>query len=88
MQFVVLTTESFDRLNSVSDDIEEQARNTGLFTYVDSDLKIDKPQISVEINRDMTALLGLTMSDVGGALAKMLGGGYVNYFSMGGARIR
>jgi multidrug efflux pump len=84
VQFVLLTTESFERLNSVSMGIEEQARNTGMFSYVDSDLKIDKPQTSVEINRDMTALLGLTMSDVGGALAKMLGGGYVNYFSMGG----
>ena len=36
------------------------------------------------IDRDKTAQLGLKMSDVGGALAAMLGGGYVNYFSIGG----
>ena len=36
------------------------------------------------IDRDKTAQLGLKMSDVGGALASMLGGGYVNYFSMSG----
>jgi multidrug efflux pump len=29
--------------------------------------------------------MGLSMSDVGGALSAMLGGGYVNYFSMEGA---
>ena len=36
------------------------------------------------IDRDKAAQLGLKMSDVGGSLASMLGGGYVNYFSMGG----
>ncbi len=84
VQFVVETTESFDRLNTVSQDLTDRARKTGLFAYVDTDLKIDKPQISVEMNRDMIALLGLTMSDVGGALSSMLGEGYVNYFSLGG----
>jgi multidrug efflux pump subunit AcrB len=38
----------------------------------------------MSIDRDKTAQLGLKMSDVGGALASMLGGGYVNYFSMSG----
>ncbi|MGA2943005.1 MAG: efflux RND transporter permease subunit, partial [Xanthobacteraceae bacterium] len=48
------------------------------------DLKIDNPQSNVIIDRDKTAQLGLKMSDVGGALSAMLGGGYVNYFSMSG----
>ncbi len=34
------------------------------------------------IDRNKTPLLGLQMSDVGAALASMLGGGYVNYFSL------
>ncbi|MGA2091571.1 MAG: efflux RND transporter permease subunit, partial [Endomicrobiales bacterium] len=84
VQFVVLTTESFGKLNLVSQDLTDKARKTGLFAYVDTDLKIDKPQISVEMKRDMIALMGLTMSDVGSALSSMLGEGYVNYFSLGG----
>ena len=36
------------------------------------------------IDRDKAAQLGLKMSDVGTALASMLGGGYVNYFSLDG----
>ena len=55
-----------------------------MFIFLDSDLKIDNPQSNVSIDRDKTAQLGLKMSDVGGALAAMLGGGYVNYFSMSG----
>jgi len=40
--------------------------------------------VNVTIDRDKAAQLGLKMSDVGGALSSMLGGGYVNYFSMSG----
>ena len=36
------------------------------------------------IDRDKAAQLGLKMSDVGGALGAMLGGGYVNYFGLDG----
>jgi len=38
----------------------------------------------VDIDRSKAALMGLKMSDVGGALASMLGGGYVNYFGLDG----
>ena len=71
--------------NQNIDDVRaDKARASGLFAYMDTDLKIDKPQITVQIDRDMTAQLGLTMGDVGFALGSMLGGGYVNYFSMSG----
>jgi multidrug efflux pump len=40
--------------------------------------------VTVDIDRDKTALMGLSMSDIGNALSAMLGGGYVNYFSMEG----
>jgi len=84
VQFVIGTTDSFEQLNRVSQALLDKARATGLFAYMDTDLKIDKPQISVQINREMAAQLGLTMSDVGVALGSMLGGGYVNYFSLSG----
>jgi multidrug efflux pump len=61
-----------------------KANASGMFMYVDTDLKIDKPQTVVEFDRDKAAQLGLTMADVGGSLASMLGGGYVNYFSLSG----
>ena len=47
-------------------------------------MRIDNPQITVEIDRSKAALMGLKMSDVGGALGAMLGGGYVNYFGLDG----
>ncbi len=84
VQFVVDTTEPFERLNGVSQELVRKARSSGMFAYVDSDLKIDKPQSTIEFERDKAAQLGLTMNDIGGALGSMLGGGYVNYFSLAG----
>jgi multidrug efflux pump len=84
VQFVIGTTNSFEQLNRVSQSLLDKARTSGLFAYMDTDLKIDKPQIAVQIDRDLTAQLGLTMSDVGAVLGSMLGGGYVNYFNLSG----
>ena len=84
VQFVIGTTESYERLNEAAQALLGKAYASGVFAYLDSDLKIDKPQITVEIDRDKAAQLGLTMRDVGGALGSMLGGGYVNYFSLAG----
>jgi multidrug efflux pump len=82
VQFVITTTDSFDRLNPVAQQFLQQAVASGMFIFLDTDLKIDSPESVVEIDRNKTAQLGLKMSDVGSALAWMLGGNYVNYFSL------
>jgi multidrug efflux pump len=84
IQFVLVTTDPFERLNDVAQEFLQQARQSGMFIFIDCDLKIDDPQSDIIIDRDKTAQLGLKMSDVGGSLAAMLGGGYVNYFSISG----
>jgi multidrug efflux pump len=84
MQFVITTTDPFDRLNEVAQQFLQKALQTGMFIFLDNDLKIDNPQSNITIDRDKTAQLGLKMSDVGGSLSAMLGGGYVNYFSISG----
>ena len=84
VQFVLVTTDPFARLFDIAQQFLQQARQSGMFIFLDCDLKIDNPQSNVIIDRDKTAQLGLKMNDVGAALASMLGGGYVNYFSMSG----
>jgi multidrug efflux pump len=82
VQFAIKTTESAARLNEVSQAFLDTVQKSGRFIFIDSDLKIDAPQAVIEIDRDKAAQLGLSMSQVGAALTSMLGGGYVNYFSM------
>ena len=82
VQFVIETTDSFGRLNDVAQSFLQEAVKSGMFIFLDSDLKIDSPQSVVQIDRSKAAQLGLSMTDVGAALGGMLGGGYVNYFSL------
>ncbi|MFS8038998.1 efflux RND transporter permease subunit [Xanthobacter sp. AM11] len=84
MQIVIGTSDGFDKLNDVASKFLQEALDTGLFIFLNNDLKIDQPQASIVIDREKTSLLGLNMSDVGGALSSLLGGGYVNYFSLDG----
>jgi multidrug efflux pump len=82
IQFVLETTDPFEQLDHVAQDFVQAAVKSGMFIFLDSDLKIDSPQSIVQIDRNKTAQLGLRMSDVGAALSGLLGGAYVNYFSL------
>jgi multidrug efflux pump len=82
VQFAIESTESSLRLNEVSQAFLATVAKSGMFMFIDSDMKYDAPQSVIEIDRDKAAQLGLTMSQVGSALSGLLGGGYVNYFSM------
>jgi multidrug efflux pump len=84
LQFVITTTEPVENLNEVANKVLEKAKASGMFWFVDSDLKLDKPQATLKIDRDMVADLGITQQDVGTSLGAALGGGYVNYFSLAG----
>ena len=84
IQMVITTTEPFANLNDVASQVLAKAEASGKFYFIDSDLKVDKPQSTVSLDRDMISSLGMTQQDVGAALGSALGGGYVNYFSIAG----
>jgi multidrug efflux pump len=84
VQVVIGTTDPFDRLNEVAQIVLKKIEKTGMFMFLDIDLKIDKLQTNVTIDREKAALMGLNMRDVGNALSLALGGNYVNYFNLAG----
>ncbi|MBS0289597.1 MAG: efflux RND transporter permease subunit [Proteobacteria bacterium] len=84
IQFVLKTTESYDRLNEVSQRMMDELYKSNLFMYLDTDLKIDKAQTSIDLNREKAAELGLTMADVGNVLSSNLSENYINFFNMAG----
>jgi len=88
VQFVIKTTEPYQALNDVSQAVLDKARKSGNFFFVDTDLKIDKPQDMLVVDKDKVASLGMTQQQVGSALTAALGGGYVNYFSIAGRSYR
>jgi len=82
VQFAIKTTEPAQRLNEVSQAFLNTVNQSGMFMFIDSDLRIDQPQSVIEIDREKAAQIGLTTSQIGSSLGALLGGGYVNYFSM------
>ncbi len=88
VQVAISTTQPFSQLAEVSNAFLQEAQKSGMFIFANSDLRVSFPEAQVDIDRDKAAQLGLSMSDVGNALASMLGGGYVNYFSLEGRSYR
>jgi multidrug efflux pump len=54
---------------------------SGKFLYVDTDLKIDRPEARVVVDRELVADLGLDLASVGQELGTLLGGAHVNRFN-------
>lgn len=84
VQFVVKTTSNFKDLYPDAEALLRAALKSGKFIFLQSDLKIDQPQVTVVVDRDKAAALGLNMQQIGAALGQALGGAYVNYFDLDG----
>ena len=84
VQFVITTTHDFRELADVLADVQKSARESGMFIFSNSDLKFETPQIEFHIDHAKANRLGITMADIGGSLATLLGGNYVNLFDLYG----
>ena len=84
LQFVITTTADFEQLSGILQKMKAEADKSGLFIFTDSDLRFDTPQIELRIDDAKANRLGITMADIGSALATMLGGNYVNRFDLSG----
>lgn len=84
VQFVITSTNDYVVVNQVLEKLLKVARNSGLFLLVQGDLKFEKPELVIDIDKNKAGLMGIRMQDIGSGLATLLGGGYVNRFSKEG----
>lgn len=84
VQFVLTTDRTYEELANVADQIIGRGFASGNFMFLKKSVEIDRPVVTVNVNRDRAGDLGITMADIGRSLGSMLGGGYVNRFSMQG----
>lgn len=84
VNFVLASTADYDEVDRVAEEVMQRARESGLFIFVTKDLKFTRPEISVSIDRNKAARLGLSMQSIGDTLAIMLGEADINRFSMKG----
>ncbi|HTN32723.1 MAG TPA: efflux RND transporter permease subunit [Marinobacter sp.] len=83
-QFVITTGGSYEQLDQVADQLIGQAMASGNFMFLQKSVNFDRPVTRIHVDRDRVADLGISMQDVGQSLSSMLGGGYINRFSMEG----
>jgi hydrophobe/amphiphile efflux-1 (HAE1) family protein len=84
LQFVISSNADYKELDRVSEEVLQKARQSGIFAFVTKDLRYSRPEITVRIDRELAARLGISMEDIGQTLQIMLGEAETNRFSMEG----
>jgi multidrug efflux pump len=84
VDLVIASTAEPEQLLEVANTLVQKAYASGMFMFVDTDLKFDQPQAEVVLDRDKVRSIGADMTEVGQDLSTMLGGNFVNRFSIQG----
>lgn len=84
VSFVVASTADYDRVEEVGAELVQAARESGLFIFISQSLDFNRPEISVSIDRELAARLGISMQDIASTLAVMLGEAEINRFTRDG----
>lgn len=80
----VLQNQNFEKLKEVIPGFLEQVRNNPMFTYQDVDLKFNKPELQVSIDRERAQDLGVSVRDIAETLQLSLSGQRFDFFIMNG----
>jgi len=84
VDFVIASPAEPQQLLEFAKQLVGKAFASGLFIYADSDVKFDQPQAEVVFDRDKLRSQGVDLSQAGQDLSTLLGGNYVNRFSIQG----
>jgi multidrug efflux pump len=83
VQFVIQDN-AYEDLDASVNKLLEKTRTSGSIVNADSDLKLNKPQLSVDIDREKAAALGIDVEVIGRTLETLLGGRQVTRFKREG----
>ena len=84
VDLVIASAAEPEQLSAIAGQLVRKAFASGLFIFADADLKFDQPQAEVVFDRDKVRSQGVELSQAGQDLSTLLGGNYVNRFSIQG----
>src|SRR6185437_12653112 len=84
LDFVIQSSAEPQQMSELAGEIVQKAMASGMFIFADTDVKFDQPQTEVVFDRAKLRSQGVDLSEVGADLSTMLGGNYVNRFSIQG----
>ncbi|MGB5106308.1 MAG: efflux RND transporter permease subunit [Candidatus Zixiibacteriota bacterium] len=79
----VLLGDTYDELQQAVSTVMRKASQLGFLINLNTDLKLNKPQLEIHIDRDRAAQLGVSVADIGATLETFLGGRVVSNFKRG-----
>ncbi len=88
VELVVLSTDSYVQLKQFADKLVAAGNQSGRFIFVNTDLKIDLPQVRFELDRKKIADLGMNLANVNSQLSTLLSGNFVNRYNQDGRAYR
>lgn len=80
----VIQAPNFEKLKEMLPKFLDKAQASPVFQVVDVDLKFNKPELQIKIDRDKARSLGVTVSDISEALQLYFSGQRYGYFIMNG----
>jgi multidrug efflux pump len=84
VQMVITSVAGFESIFHVMEDVKTAARDSGLFSYIDSDLDYNTPEIRLRIDHAKANALGITNQAIASTLEALVGENYVNRFNLNG----
>ena len=84
VDLVISSSAEPQQLGEFAGQLVQKAFASGLFIFADADLKFDQPQAEIVFDRDKLRSQGVDLSQAGQDLSILLGGDYVNRFSIQG----
>jgi multidrug efflux pump len=84
VDLVIAAAAEPEQLRDLAGQLVQKAFASGMFIFADADLKFDQPQAEVVFDRDKLRSQGVDLSQAGRDLSALLGGDYVNRFSIQG----
>jgi multidrug efflux pump len=84
VDLVIASAAEPTQLRDLATQLVQKAFASGMFIFADADLKFDQPQTEVVFDRDKLRSQGVDLSQAGRDLSTLLGGDYVNRFSIQG----
>ncbi len=80
----IIQAPSLERLREVIPPFFEKAQSSPAFQIVDLDLKFNKPELTIEIDRDRARALGITVRDIAETLQLFFSGQRYGFFILNG----
>ena len=79
----VLQADSYEELSKATGIMMGEASKLGYLINMDSDLRLNKPQLDINIDRERASHLGVSVTEIGSTLETLLGGRKVTDFKRG-----